>query len=64
LAVEYRAYCWSKPYAVLMADPVSKPICQKRRAVVRAFQKARLNASAAIVAAQNFVASNPTLNAA
>lgn len=47
-----------------MADPVSKPICQKRRAVVRAFQKARLNASAAIVAAQNFVASNPTLNAA
>lgn len=64
LAVEYRRYCWSKPYAALMADPVSKPICEKRRAVVRVAQKARQNASGAIRAAETFVANNPTLNAA
>jgi hypothetical protein len=64
LAVEYRAYCWKAPYATLMADPVAKPICEHRRAVVRAFQKAKTNAHAAIVAAQNFIVANPTLNAA
>jgi anaerobic selenocysteine-containing dehydrogenase len=64
LAAEYRTYCWSKPYAVLMADPVSKPICEKRRAIVRAIQKGKGNAKAAIVTAQNFIANNPTLNAA
>lgn len=64
LAADYRGYCWSKPYAALMADPVLQPICGKRRAVVRAFQKAQVNAKAAIVSAKNFVANNPTLNAA
>lgn len=64
LAVEYRKYCWSAPYATLMADPVAQPICQRRRAVVRAFQNARRNAGAALLAAQNFIANNPTLNAA
>lgn len=64
VVVEYRRYCWSKPYATLMADPVSKPVCEKRRAVVRAAQSARRNARAAINAAENFVANNPTLNAA
>lgn len=63
LAVEYRRYCWSKPYAALMADPVSKPVCEKRRAVVRFAQVAQRNASGAVVAAENFVANNPTLNA-
>lgn len=63
LAVEYRQYCWSKPYDALMADPVSKPVCERRRAVVRFAQSARQNAGGAIAAAENFVAANPTLNA-
>lgn len=64
LVVEYRRYCWSKPYAALMADPVSKPVCERRRAVVRVAQSARRNARGAINAAEIFVANNPTLNAA
>lgn len=64
VAAEYRRYCWSQPYAVLMTDPVAKPICQNRRQIVRAFQKADEKAFFAISAAENFVAANPTLNAA
>ncbi len=64
VAVEYRDYCWKRPYVTLMADPAAKPVCEHRRAVVRALQKAGVNAHAAIVAAQNFIAQNPTLNAA
>lgn len=64
LAVSYRAYCWSKPYAALMADPVSRPICERRRAVIRAAQQYRVQARAAIVSAENFIRNNPTLNAA
>lgn len=63
LAVEYRRYCWSKPYAVLLADPVSKPVCANRRAAVRFAQSAQRNAGGTIAAAENFVANNPTLNA-
>lgn len=61
--VEYRRYCWSQPYAVLMVDPVAKPICERRRPIVRALQKADENAFFAISAAENFIAANPTLNA-
>lgn len=64
IVVSYREYCWSKPYAALMADPVSKPICEHRRAIVRTAQSTRVKARAAITAAENFIASNPTLNAA
>lgn len=63
LAVKYRAFCWSKPYAVLMADPVAKPVCQRRRSVVRQMQAADNKATAAIRTAENFVRNNPTLNA-
>lgn len=63
LSVQYRRYCYSRPYAALMADPVSKPVCQNRRAAIRFAQNASHNATAAIVAAENFVANNPTLNA-
>lgn len=63
LAVEYRRYCWERPYVVLMQDPVARPICEKRRGVVRAFQAARRNASGAIVAAENFIRNNPTIDA-
>lgn len=64
VVVSYREYCWARPYAVLMADPVSKPICEKRRQVVRVAQSARRKARGALTAAENFIANNPTLNAA
>lgn len=63
VAVEYRRYCWERPYAVLMVDSVARPICERRRAVVRSMQKAKDNASAAIAAAENFVVNHPTINA-
>lgn len=63
LANKYRSYCWSKPYAQLMADPLAKPTCQNRRQVVRALQAADAKASAAIKTADRFVRENPTLNA-
>lgn len=63
-AAEYRRYCWAQPYATLMADPVAKPICERRRAVVRAFKVADDNAYAAIVAAENFIKNNPTISPA
>ena len=64
LAADYRAYCWSRPYRVLMADPVAKPICEKLRPVVRAIQRAAVKAGSAIRSADNFVRNNPTVNAA
>lgn len=64
LAVEYRRYCWSAPYATLMADPVARPICEKRRAAVRLMQRYRRIAGVALGEAQQFVANNPTLSAA
>jgi len=63
-AVDWRSYCWSKSYAMLMADPVGKIVCKNRRSTVRAIQMAQPNAASAIDSAQNFIANNPTLNAA
>ena len=63
LVVDYRNYCWAKPYAVLMADPIAAPVCQNRRAVVRIAQAGKAKASAAIRSADNFVRNNPTINA-
>lgn len=63
LAVSWREYCYSKPYAALMTDPVAKPVCQSRRRVVRAVQSAQPKAASAIRTAENFVRNNPTLNA-
>lgn len=63
LAVSYRSYCWSKPYAQAMQDPVMKPLCQNRRGVVRSIQRAQVQAHDAILSAQEFVRLNPTLNA-
>lgn len=63
LAAEYRRYCWSAPYNTLMADPVGSRICRTRRAVVRTIKRADTKASAAISAADTFVANNPTLSA-
>lgn len=64
LAADYRDYCWSKPYAAILADPVSKAACQNRRAIVRTLQTADLKAFAAITAADNFTKNNPTISAA
>jgi len=63
LANGYRDYCYSKPFAALMADPVSKPVCKSRRAIVRAMGVADDKAAAAIQTADNFVINNPTLDA-
>lgn len=64
IVVKYREFCWSKPYAALMADPVAKPTCQNRRAAVRTMQAAQINARNAINSVETFVRNNPTLNAA
>lgn len=63
LADGYREYCWARPYAILMADPLTKPICQNRRPNVRRLQKTQAKASAAIQTVDNFVRNNPTLSA-
>jgi len=63
IAVDWRAYCYSKPYAVLMAGSISKPICQNRRNTVRTIQLAKTKAHSAVLDAQNFVTQNPTINA-
>lgn len=63
LAVEWRTYCWSKPYAVLMAAPVDKALCQNRRSRVRTIQLSQAKASSALIDAQTFVRDNPTLSA-
>lgn len=63
LAVEYRRYCWSAPYANLMADPVASRLCRSRRPVTRAIMAADQKAFFAVSAAENFVTANPTLSA-
>src|SRR5678816_1504383 len=63
LANDWRAYCYSKPYSVLMADPIAKPVCQNRRQTVRQIQRYQPVAGTAVRQADVFVTNNPTLNA-
>lgn len=63
IANGYREFCYSKPYAALMNEPVAGPVCKSRRAIVRALQKADDKAYAAIRTADSFVKNNPTLDA-
>lgn len=63
LVSAWREYCWSRPYAVLMTDPVARPICQSRRPILRAVQSADDKAFAALKTAENFVRDNPTVSA-
>jgi len=63
LAAGYRAYCYSVSWARVKSDPVVRPACERRRAVVRAFQSAQVKARKAIALAEKFVAENPTINA-
>lgn len=64
LAKDWRAYCYARPYSVLIADPVAKPICKDRRKVVREIQKYQPIAGIAVRRADQFVRDNPTVNAA
>lgn len=64
LAKQWRAYCWSKSYAQIIANPIMKPVCQNRRATVRAIQKYQPIAGTAIRKADTFVRNNPTISAA
>ena len=63
LEVDYRDYCWSKPYAALMADPIARPVCRNRRPNVRAIQAGARHASNAIRVAERFIRDNPSGNA-
>lgn len=63
IANGYREYCYSKPYAALMSDPLAKPVCRNRRAIVLSMQAADNKAFAALQTADNFVKNNPTLDA-
>lgn len=62
--VDYRAYCWARPYRALIADPIAGPVCRNRRDVVRVVQEKRPQVRKAIDVADNFVRRNPTLSAA
>ncbi len=70
-AVDWRALCWSKPYSFIVgdaakgipADPVLKPLCQRRIPWLNAIKTAKNNASAAVHDATLFVEMNPTLDA-
>lgn len=64
LAVEYRRYCWSASYKVLMTDPVANKLCKSRRPITRAIMAADQKAFFAVSTAENFVRDNPTLSAA
>jgi hypothetical protein len=63
IAASYRDYCWSKPFAALMADPIAKPVCEHRRSIMRAVDKADDHAFDAITRAETFIRNNPTINA-
>lgn len=62
-SVDWRAYCYARPYAVLMQDSFAKPVCQNRRSTVRMIQLAKAKAHSAVADAQDFVAQHSTLNA-
>ena len=64
LVVAWRDYCWKRPYAVLMSDPVAKPVCQNRRQRLRTIQTAQVQAGTAVRYADNWVRQNPTISPA
>lgn len=62
-AAAWRTYCYARPYAVLIRDPIARPICQDRRSVIRRLQDARPRVASAVRIADDFVTRNPTLDA-
>ncbi len=63
VADEWRAYCFGMSYKVLMADPVARPVCSRRRAVTRAILNSGPKARDALAQAEAFVNDHPTLDA-
>ena len=55
LAASWRSFCYARPYATLMTDPVAKPVCQNRRNTVRQIQKYQPLAGTAVRKADEFV---------
>lgn len=63
ISADWRQYCFSMKYKVLMEDPIARPVCSKRRAVVRAIKTYGPVAGKAVQDAEAFVAQHPTLDA-
>lgn len=63
LAGQWRAYCFGMTYKAIMADPVARPVCSNRRAVVRSIKTYGPPAGRAIADAEAFVSQHPTLDA-
>lgn len=63
LAVKWRRYCFGRPYASLMADPIAKRACTNRRATLRTIQSLDAKAFDALTTADTFVRTNPTISA-
>lgn len=62
-ASDWREYCWSKPYAVLIASTTDRLICENRRSRLRTIQLSKAKAASALSDAQIFVLNHPTLDA-
>jgi hypothetical protein len=63
IAAEWRQYCYSMRYKVILADPIARPVCSSRRAVVRSIKTYGPMAGQAVQDAETFVAQHPTLDA-
>jgi hypothetical protein len=63
LANRYRSYCYEVSYQQILADPIRRPVCKDRRAVIRQIQRYQPIAGEAVRKADAFVRSNPTVNA-
>jgi hypothetical protein len=63
IAADWRQYCFSMKYKVIMADPIARPICSSRRTVVRSLRTYGPVAGRAVQDAETFVAQHPTLDA-
>jgi hypothetical protein len=63
LADEWRTYCWARPYRVLLADPIAKQVCWRRRPVLRNILNYGPKARTALAQAKAFVRDHPTLDA-
>lgn len=63
IAADWRQYCFSMKYKVLMADPIARPVCSSRRSVVRSLKAYGPMAGQAVRDAETFVVQHPTLDA-
>jgi len=63
VAADWRQYCFSMRYKVIMADPIARPVCSSRRSVVRSLRTYGPMAGRAVQDAETFVAQHPTIDA-